>query len=140
MPPSIVKFVRENTASFGKVKLVLKQNRYYVESAYPDTLQLLLKDEVIQQAVIRSDAANAAIEIAPAPEKPAKPAAKEGEAETIEETVDEIKAELPDDLYNVVINLDKDETDDAEDRVYSFEINPKQVEVCSESLSVCMCT
>jgi hypothetical protein len=30
------------------VKLVLKHNRYFVESAHPETLQFLLKDPVIQ--------------------------------------------------------------------------------------------
>lgn len=33
--------------SYGKVKLVLKHNKYYVESNHPDTLQMLLKDPVI---------------------------------------------------------------------------------------------
>ncbi len=31
-----------------QVKLVLKHNRYFVESAHPETLQFLLKDPVIQ--------------------------------------------------------------------------------------------
>ncbi len=30
------------------MKLVLKHNRYFVESAHPETLQFLLKDPVIQ--------------------------------------------------------------------------------------------
>ncbi|KXJ10571.1 TFIIH basal transcription factor complex helicase XPB subunit [Exaiptasia diaphana] len=36
------------TLSYGKVKLVLKHNKYYVESNHPDVLQTLLRDKVIQ--------------------------------------------------------------------------------------------
>ena len=36
--------------SYGKVKLVLKHNKYFIESSHPDTLQFLLKDAVIREA------------------------------------------------------------------------------------------
>ena len=36
--------------SYGKVKLVLKHNKYFIESTHPDTLQFLLKDPVIREA------------------------------------------------------------------------------------------
>ena len=35
-----------------QVKLVLKHNRYFVESAHPETLQFLLKDPVIQVSLV----------------------------------------------------------------------------------------
>ncbi|KAF9453470.1 DNA repair helicase rad25 [Macrolepiota fuliginosa MF-IS2] len=50
VPDSITSFIRERTLSYGKVKLVLKHNKYYVESTHPETLQLLLKDRVIREA------------------------------------------------------------------------------------------
>lgn len=40
--------------SYGKVKLVLKHNKYFVESSHPDTLQFLLKDKVIREARVVS--------------------------------------------------------------------------------------
>jgi DNA excision repair protein ERCC-3 len=40
--------------SYGKVKLVLKHNKYFVESSHPETLQILLKDRVIREARIVS--------------------------------------------------------------------------------------
>ena len=43
-------FIRGCTLSYGKVKLVLKHNRYFVESSHPETLQFLLKDRVIREA------------------------------------------------------------------------------------------
>jgi DNA excision repair protein ERCC-3 len=50
VPESIISFIRERTLSYGKVKLVLKHNKYFVESSHPETLQLLLKDKVIREA------------------------------------------------------------------------------------------
>ena len=54
MPESITSFIRERTLSYGKVKLVLKHNKYYVESSHPETLQLLLKDSMIRDARVHS--------------------------------------------------------------------------------------
>ena len=50
VPDSIVNFIRERTLSYGKVKLVLKHNKYFVESSHPEPLQFLLKDKVIRDA------------------------------------------------------------------------------------------
>lgn len=44
---SIVNFIRASTVSYGKIKLVLRHNRYYVESSQADILQMLLRDPVI---------------------------------------------------------------------------------------------
>ncbi|KAF8558222.1 DNA helicase [Imleria badia] len=54
VPESIINFIRERTLSYGKVKLVLKHNKYFVESSHPETLQLLLKDKVIREARVVS--------------------------------------------------------------------------------------
>lgn len=53
MPDGIVEFIKLCTLSYGKVKLVLKHNRYFVESPFPDILQKLLKDPVIQECRLR---------------------------------------------------------------------------------------
>ncbi|KAI9762190.1 MAG: transcription factor TFIIH complex ERCC-3 subunit [Candelina submexicana] len=47
IPDNIREFILSCTRSYGKVKLVLKHNRYFVESSDPEMLQRLLKDEVI---------------------------------------------------------------------------------------------
>ncbi|RMJ11504.1 DNA repair helicase RAD25 [Fusarium kuroshium] len=49
LPSSIKKFILSCTASYGKVKLVLKNNRYFVESMDREILQMLLKDKVIKK-------------------------------------------------------------------------------------------
>ena len=53
VPKSVLDFIREYTMSFGKIKLVLKQNRYFVESSHPEILQMLLRDPVISEARVR---------------------------------------------------------------------------------------
>lgn len=73
MPESIVSFIKDRTVSYGKVKLVLKHNKYFVESSHPDTLQMLLKDEIINSArkKISADlnAAGAPLTLAKAPHR-----------------------------------------------------------------------
>ena len=145
VPPNIVDFIRENTLSYGKVKLVLKQNRYYVESAYPDILQKLLKDEVIKDTVVHrlteEGAEDDELEQSAAPHKDfqipgtAKPVAQDQQKDEQQDKKDETEEkppspDLPDDLYNIKINLEDDAGpgDDEYDRVYSFEINKQHVE------------
>ncbi|EIE26133.1 DNA repair helicase rad25 [Coccomyxa subellipsoidea C-169] len=50
LPSEISKFIQESTGNYGKVKLVLHRNKFWVESPFPDILRKLLKDEVIQKA------------------------------------------------------------------------------------------
>jgi len=61
VPESIIDFIRERTLSYGKVKLVLKHNKYFVESSHPETLQLLLKDKVIREARVISQQVDTSI-------------------------------------------------------------------------------
>nr|GEV95403.1 DNA repair helicase XPB1 [Tanacetum cinerariifolium] len=42
-------------ANYGKVKLVLKKNRYLVESPFPEVLKRLLSDEVISRARVTNE-------------------------------------------------------------------------------------
>ncbi|KAJ2710811.1 DNA repair helicase RAD25, partial [Coemansia spiralis] len=50
VPPDVVAFINQCTRSYGKVKVVVKHNRYFVESSYPNILQRLLRDPVIHKA------------------------------------------------------------------------------------------
>lgn len=51
----MVSFIRDYTASFGKIKLVLKENRYFVESAETETLKTLLQDDIVGGARVREE-------------------------------------------------------------------------------------
>ena len=53
IPQGIKQYIEMCTLSYGKVKLVLKHNRYFVESNHPECLQKLLKDPIIQQCRLR---------------------------------------------------------------------------------------
>lgn len=58
VPNGIIEFVKLCTLSYGKVKLVLKHNKYFVESPHPEVLQKLLKDPVIQECRLRRNLEN----------------------------------------------------------------------------------
>ncbi|KAI3453739.1 hypothetical protein Pfo_010402 [Paulownia fortunei] len=55
LPKAMIDFIHSSTANYGKVKLVLKKNKYFVESPFPEVLKRLLKDEVIGRARIASE-------------------------------------------------------------------------------------
>lgn len=50
LPKEMIDFIYGSTANYGKVKLVLKKNRYFIESPFQEVLKKLLKDEVIGKA------------------------------------------------------------------------------------------
>ena len=52
LPESVKTFVHECTKRYGKAKLVLKHNKFYVESEHASVLRELLKDPLISQARI----------------------------------------------------------------------------------------
>uniref|UniRef100_A0A8I6A5P4 General transcription and DNA repair factor IIH helicase/translocase subunit XPB n=1 Tax=Rattus norvegicus TaxID=10116 RepID=A0A8I6A5P4_RAT len=54
VPDGIIQFIKLCTVSYGKVKLVLKHNRYFVESSHPDVIQHLLQDPVIRECRLRN--------------------------------------------------------------------------------------
>ncbi len=54
--PKVLEFIKDSTLTYGKVKLILKQNRYFVEIKQDDVLKVLLNDSVIKSIVINQDA------------------------------------------------------------------------------------
>lgn len=58
LPSQVKKFIRDCTSKYGKAKLVLKHNKFYVESEYPEVLRELLRDPTIAQARIQEDVEN----------------------------------------------------------------------------------
>ena len=55
LPKEVKQFVRDCTSKYGKAKLVLKHNKFYVESEFPMVLRELLRDPTIAQARIHED-------------------------------------------------------------------------------------
>jgi DNA excision repair protein ERCC-3 len=110
IPEKVVKFIKDCTMSYGKVKLVLKQNRYYIESGYPEIMRLLLNDKTIKEARMMRE-----VDV----QKPF-----------------EIVAKTEDD-FGAIIDLDQDDdeenmetrmADDEFDFISSFEIKAANVE------------
>lgn len=129
LPRGIEEYIRLCTLSYGKVKLVLKRNRYFVESPYPDVIQKLLKDPVIQQCRLKGDE-ELITEAGPSKSGLfAKSATTNGDDKTTENGGDSQK-EVPEDIVNLFEKMDNDLDDDVDDhQTISFEVNLKEIEV-----------
>lgn len=132
LPEGVVDFIRLSTQSYGKVKLVLKQNRYFVESRFPDVIQKLLKDPRIQEWRQRNSAeASADGLITQTQSKTAaiqfgKPGSSTGDAVVEEEQ----SKQVPEDITNFYEKLEKDEDEDEDtaQQTVSFEVNQEYIE------------
>ena len=132
LPEGIVEYIKLCTLSYGKVKLVLKHNRYYVESQHPDVVQKLLKDPIIQNCRLRRDDDELVI-----PDKSSKAASttilgtsKEGEAMTEEDKEKTSDEKVPEDIYSYLEKIENEDEDETEEsKVVSFEVNLKEIEV-----------
>ena len=51
-PLQVIEYIRSCTYTFGKAKIVLKDNRFFIESRHQDILRELLKNPVIRNARI----------------------------------------------------------------------------------------
>ncbi|KAI0784167.1 DNA helicase [Abortiporus biennis] len=137
VPESIVTFIRERTLSYGKVKLVLKHNKYYVESTHPETLQVLLKDKVIRDARVHSQPTDNSIKAATftTSKAPVKgnlviPGTKEAEKKKDDTTSGKQPANGTTDaeLFTSVVGVDADEVDEDDDNVHAFEIDDAKID------------
>ncbi|CAH0729812.1 unnamed protein product, partial [Brenthis ino] len=128
VPAGIIEFIQLCTLSYGKVKLVLKHNRYLVESKHVDVLQKLLKDPVIQQCRLRRDGDEELLASA-LPNKPAVATAKPGEDKPAG------NGAVPEDISQFYQQLDKDDDEDeatditAKNSAVAFEVDPDKIEV-----------
>ncbi|XP_061355308.1 general transcription and DNA repair factor IIH helicase subunit XPB1-like isoform X1 [Gastrolobium bilobum] len=104
LPKEMIKFIHDSTANYGKVKLVLKKNRYFVESPFPEVLKTLLRDEAISRARITSEGAN-------------------GDGFTISKAAGEIGG-----THDELLNEAEVAAAAEEKEAHSFEIDPSQVE------------
>jgi DNA excision repair protein ERCC-3 len=125
VPKSIIEFIQNCTVSYGKVKLVLKQNRYFVESPQADILQMLLKDPVIGPLRIETESNDGALTRESAPRMGelripgTVPKDKPAEGET---------APQEEDPFASLGVVDREDDDDISDAVHSFEIDVDSIE------------
>ncbi|KAI9102019.1 P-loop containing nucleoside triphosphate hydrolase protein [Phlyctochytrium arcticum] len=53
IPEPVKAFIEENTKSYGKVHLILKEGRYWIESTDSESLQRLQDDEIIGPCILK---------------------------------------------------------------------------------------
>ncbi|KAJ3296306.1 hypothetical protein HK104_001713 [Borealophlyctis nickersoniae] len=125
VPEAVVQFIKDQTVSCGKVKMVLKDTRYFLQSSYPETLRHLLQDQLIADARIKR-------EDEPDPMLPGKQPGKSSKPSTPASSGGGRDTPSVKDEFGAVITLDRDdEQDDTledEDLTYSFEISKEKVE------------
>ncbi|KAG5720938.1 putative DNA repair helicase ercc3 [Termitomyces sp. T112] len=136
VPESITSFIRERTLSYGKVKLVLKHNKYFVESSHPETLQLLLKDRVIREARLITAQSDNSIKAATfttskAPVKgtltiPGTKDAEKSKGDSASQATSRSAADA--DLFTSVVGVESDEIDEDDENVHAFEITDSKID------------
>ncbi|OXA46697.1 general transcription and DNA repair factor IIH helicase subunit XPB [Folsomia candida] len=155
IPDGIMEFIRLCTLSYGKVKLVLKQNRYFVESSHPEVLQKLLKDPVIQECRLRHSDDEAFVESSitktsgaavlnsafSTTNNPTSSTATAGNSNAINgnsghttenggpSTNGESGPTLPSDITDYYSKIDADNDDEEEEKVVSFEVIQDKIEI-----------
>ncbi|THU78726.1 DNA helicase [Dendrothele bispora CBS 962.96] len=135
IPDEIVSYIKSRTANHGKVKLVLKHNKYFLESTYPDILQRLLKDAVVREArVVQTQDQKASgmskLKIFTTSTMStvsmndrlvtAGPRAAAQVGNRVKGLGEAGKADAK--LFTSVVDVETDEIDEADDQTYSFQI------------------
>lgn len=150
IPEGIIEFIKLCTLSYGKVKLVLKHNRYFIESPHPDILQKLLKDPVIQQCRLKREEGEGFIQGTleskaitqfgtklPPGESAATTSTNDNDptavtaAGTAATTNPDGTTAVPEDITNFYDKIDNEEEDEDEAnlKTVSFEVNQEKIEV-----------
>ncbi|KAI6191482.1 General transcription and DNA repair factor IIH helicase subunit XPB [Aphelenchoides bicaudatus] len=134
LPDVILKNVEECTLSYGKVKLVLKHNRYFIESAHSDVIQKLLKDRVIQGCILEENPEDSKTQVdrlqTIIPEEK-KPRLDQTDANKTATDPQNATDEDIDKFYEKVLGEEEDENAEAIRKleILTFEIKPDTIEV-----------
>ncbi|KMQ94269.1 dna excision repair protein haywire [Lasius niger] len=145
IPDGIIEFIKLCTLSYGKVKLVLKHNKYFIESPFPEVLQKLLKDPVIQECRLRKIVEDTEVDDIvtnvqtkiKVPQFGSKalantPVPSKTNSETEPDQILTETATIPEDITAFYDKIDKDDEDEDEDqelKTVSFEVNQEKIEV-----------
>ncbi|KAF2171152.1 hypothetical protein M409DRAFT_35856 [Zasmidium cellare ATCC 36951] len=147
VPQNIIDFVREVSQSFGKIRLVLKHNRYFIESQDTAVLQRLLRDPVISSCRVQDSeelrtekAAQKGGLIIPGTKDAA--GVREAVAQAQQAQKREGDDDESDDEYggkeaekDMTDFLREEEDDDEVDQVHSFEIDGENIQLIQEHCS-----
>ncbi|KAI9818353.1 MAG: DNA repair helicase RAD25 [Phylliscum demangeonii] len=137
IPDDIREFIESCTKSYGKVKLVLKHNRFFLETTDPATLQMMLKDEIIgptraegAEEVTKEKAPKMGDLVIPGTKNfaAAKQQLQQPQPQDATRPPEEAAGAAKEDDIFVTLREDDDDDDDT-DQVQSFEIRNENVEV-----------
>lgn len=137
IPTGIEEFIKLCTLSYGKVKLVLKHNRYFIESPHPDILQKLLKDPVIQQCRLkRSDdegdddfiKTQQNMKGVVFGQKATITAVADATTVDGTEAEEAPKSEVPEDIANLYNKIDNEDEEEVNLETVSFEVDQEKIE------------
>ncbi|XP_036401087.1 general transcription and DNA repair factor IIH helicase subunit XPB [Megalops cyprinoides] len=133
VPDGIIQFIKLCTVSYGKVKLVLKHNRYFVESTFPEVIQHLLQDSVIRDCRLRTaDGGETELITEVVSSKPAisKSVQDNGGPSTSQGPQDSQRSgpDVPEDIFSYYEQMDKEEEEEDETQTVSFEIRQEMIE------------
>ncbi|XP_019378183.1 PREDICTED: TFIIH basal transcription factor complex helicase XPB subunit [Gavialis gangeticus] len=131
VPDGIVQFIKLCTISYGKVKLVLKHNRYFVESTHPDVIQQLLQDKIIRGCRLRNaegEETELITETFTSKSAILKTSEGAGGPSTSQGPDAQNKPDVPADLFKFYEQMDKDEEEEEETQTVSFEVKQEMIE------------
>lgn len=132
IPEGVVEFIKLCTLSYGKVKLVLKHNRYFVESTFPDILQKLLKDHKIQDCRLRRDTDDSTGMTIIQQKSSKMPQFSKESVENNKEqnkSVNSTATTVPDDIFNYYEKMERDEEEIEDLQTVSFEVKQETIEL-----------
>lgn len=135
LPVTVSHFIKKHTKSYGKVRLVLRDNRFFVESEEPQIIQMLLNDEVIGTCrkegaeVVQGTLANKAVVISGTSDARGAKQNVDQQAQTAEPAVEATNSK--DDEIMMALRAEDDE-EDASTQTHSFEIGPNTREKVAE--------
>jgi DNA excision repair protein ERCC-3 len=130
IPNDILEFIRLCTLSYAKVKLVLKHNRYFVESAFPDVLKNLLQDTQIQECRLITTGNNLdTTTLSTEKSRLVIPGTAAAIASATTDTSTSSNEQVPDDIRRFYEKIDRDEEDLEDLKIVSFEIIQNKIEL-----------
>lgn len=137
IPNGIIEFIQLCTLSYGKVKLVLKHNKYFVESPHPEILQKLLKDPIIQKCRLKRNEEGDGF-IVGAQDKTktilfnqnVQKIAATGQTDDKSISAVDGATVVPDDITNFYDKIDNEDDDETANlNTVSFEVNQEKIEI-----------
>lgn len=148
VPEELKQFIRKSTSSFGKVRLVLKHNKYYLESEDAKVLEQLLKDPVIRECrveetddLIKESAPQMGGLVIPGTRDAAGNRQAEAQAQQAQ-TRDDDEDESDDEYGGKQVEKDmteylrEEDDDDDLDQVHSFQIDGNMIQQVQEQCNV----